>query len=263
MDSPGGHGALTTTAHWDGVWSGLDLPDRLDGRRGAMYRSIAVWLMNNLAPGDKLLLEVGCAPGRYMLYFAEHFGYKVHGIDFSAVGCEVTRRNLVSAGIDAMVYEADFRTAKIPTETYDVVFSAGFVYHFADWEEIIANMVKLLKAGGQLVVLLDNFAGINGWLRRHLAPKTYKRHVPLTAGELERAFREAGLEKVESGYFGSLRLSVPTTSASVTQRAVSLAVKATNKLVAIVSGSLRLTIDGPRLSALVHATGWKPEGRQP
>jgi cyclopropane fatty-acyl-phospholipid synthase-like methyltransferase len=95
-------------------------------------------------PG-KRFLEVGCAGGRWLVYFHRAFGYSVTGCDYSETGCETARQALSRAGIAGEVIQDDlFRLEG----RWDVVFSGGLVEHFTDAKGVLAKFLSLLNGGG-------------------------------------------------------------------------------------------------------------------
>ena len=47
---------------------------------------------------SKRFLEVGCATGRWLIYFHRTFGYTVTGCDYSETGCAEARQSLARGG---------------------------------------------------------------------------------------------------------------------------------------------------------------------
>ncbi len=138
---------LTDSEYWDGEWAHIQLPSRLNAHRFGERGFIS--LFEKLLPkGPMNALEVGCAPGRYLLYFAEQMGYTATGIDFAPLGCRLTEENLKKAGVQGSVIRGDFLTDPLPEESFDVVFSAGFIEHFTDPMPVLQRMKDLLKPRG-------------------------------------------------------------------------------------------------------------------
>lgn len=42
---------------------------------------------------DNKLMEMGCGSSIWLPYFFKKFGYKVHGIDYSRLGCKAAKLN--------------------------------------------------------------------------------------------------------------------------------------------------------------------------
>lgn len=125
---------------------------------------------------------------------------RVVGIDVSAsVVREATRRN---PKLEAVV--ADVRTLPFPPGSFDAVVSNSTLDHFdgeAPIGEALAELARVLRPGGVLVVTLDNPANPVVWLRNHLPEGILRRTglVPYPVGAtlgpraLAQAVARAGL----------------------------------------------------------------------
>ena len=122
------------------------------------------------------MLEIGGAPGQYLVYLHKQFGYKVSCLDYSETGCEKTRENFKLLDIPVNVYHKDIFSDLSELPLYDVVFSMGLIEHFEDVKVIVNNHLKLLKPGGILILGMPNFRGINKLFLKRLAPELLKKH---------------------------------------------------------------------------------------
>lgn len=159
-----------------------------------------------LPKGNYRFLEVGAAPGRYSIYFHEHFGYKAHCIDYSKVGCELIRKNLEMAGVKGKVYDQDILDNDLKSESFDVIFSAGLIEHFDDPAPIISELGHLLKKNGYIVTTIPNQNGLIGFLQRLVNKKIMETLVPHTLESIKRIHKD--FEIIYSSYFGSFFLGV-------------------------------------------------------
>ncbi len=114
---------------------------------------------------DLKIIEIGCAPGKYLINFHKQFGYMPYGVEYSEEGCSITKNNFLKAGINPEnIIKADFFDDSFQLQNqkkYDLVFSRGFIEHFDDVDKVIDNHIKLLKDGGYLIVSIPNIRGIN------------------------------------------------------------------------------------------------------
>ena len=51
------------------------------------------------SPPASSVVEIGCAPARWLLWYARRFGAHVRGVEYSAKGAALSRANLAAAGI--------------------------------------------------------------------------------------------------------------------------------------------------------------------
>lgn len=116
------------------------------------------------------VLEVGSAPGEYLVRLNKTYGYIPYGVEYTINGAELNRQVFASNGLDpANVIHQDFFSQGFQTqykERFDVVVSRGFIEHFDDVRDAVAKHFNLLKPGGYLVIDVPNFRGIYyPWVR--------------------------------------------------------------------------------------------------
>lgn len=116
-------------------------------------------------------VEVGSAPGDFLVGLQRRFGLVPYGVEYSPVGVQLNRQVFASNGIDpAHVIHADFLAPELHEryrEAFDVVLSRGFIEHFTDARGVIAKHLSLLREGGLLLVTIPNIRGANyllSWL---------------------------------------------------------------------------------------------------
>jgi SAM-dependent methyltransferase len=133
---------------WDVI-----LPQYLSGRAGARA------------------VEIGSAPGDFLVRLQQRFGVVPFGIEYSPVGVELNRRVFAESGIDpGNVIAADFFAPELHEryrESFDVVLSRGFIEHFSELTDVIDKHLNLLRPGGLLLVSIPNLRGFNyllSWL---------------------------------------------------------------------------------------------------
>ena len=243
-------GRLTERSYWDTVHQGspesAPSPDRNRPKRSAGLRRLVPplllhWLRDSFAqedfwnrllpryvardPGGKVL-EIGVAPGHEVLRFQARFGHEPFGIEFSPAGAETTRRNFAAHGIRVSnVIEGDVFDRALLAQyesKFDVVFSRGFIEHFADPTEVIANHVHLAKPGGLIVISIPRLTGFHYLLTRVLMPHQIAVH-NLSIMWLEpfrQLFDPAGMEPLFCGYQGGPNFLVSYTDNPSGLRAV-------------------------------------------
>lgn len=118
-----------------------------------------------ILPGSECF-EVGCFPGKYLIYLSKEFGCKVSGIDFTSQSPMILPFMGRYDVKPEHLYNQDFMTFK-PERTYDFVFSLGFVEHFKDFGLVIKKHLDLVRPGGTLLLTCPNFRGIQ-WLLHYL-----------------------------------------------------------------------------------------------
>ncbi len=147
---------------WNTKWKSCLLPKELDGKQPSDRSLIKLFEeFFEYGYGQKTILEVGCSPGRFLIYFGKYLGYQAHGIEYSEEGVRLTMKNCELSGVQANIIHSDFLTYRIE-EQFDCVVSAGFVEHFtSDLEIVLEKHANLVKPGGKLFLSFPNFQYLN------------------------------------------------------------------------------------------------------
>jgi len=186
-------------------------------------------------------LEIGCAPGKWMVFLAERIGYEVHGLEYLASAAETTRKNLAQCGVYGVVRSADFLSYE-SDERFDLVMSLGFIEHFENYEDIFLKHLKLVREGGVLVLGLPRFRGVNYLIQAMIDPYMecpYLSSHFLPVMELNPFMKLAdkhSLQKVFVGYVGGFERALFPTN-EVTNGAMKLFVRMAIKLCAMFFGN--------------------------
>lgn len=160
---------LTDREYWAAYWADYryeKVPEHM------MYEREFRHLINRDS-----FIEIGGFPGIHCAYFYKN-GYR----DVTLLDFYVDRRivnrfeqfNQIPEG-SIQCIEADFFGNRIERK-FGVVFSSGFIEHFEDTEDVMARHVSLLKEGGELLVILPNFRGINGAVQYLFDRENYNAH---------------------------------------------------------------------------------------
>lgn len=123
------------------------------------------------ASKNQSVVEVGCAPGKWLTMFHEELGYSITGIEYVDVAATKTVENFEILGIPKEKYNiisGDFFNISIP-QKFDVVFSLGFVEHFENFDIVMDKHLALCKENnGYLAIGLPNFNGLNYIIQRFI-----------------------------------------------------------------------------------------------
>lgn len=151
---------------------------RLSYHHHRLFRVILPSLLPH-EPGLKIV-EIGSAPGRFLVDFKEIFGYDPYGIEYSEVGVKNNRAVFAQHGIDPdHVIQGDALDPDLIDawrESFDIVMSMSFIEHFQDSAAVIRAHVELLKPGGHLVVIAPNLSGVNRRLYGFFNPEDLAAH---------------------------------------------------------------------------------------
>ncbi|HEY9855758.1 MAG TPA: class I SAM-dependent methyltransferase [Stenomitos sp.] len=215
MDKQNEGTTLTEQAFWDDYWRNCQVPAGID-RTFSFDRCLATQLAKSLANTRGTVLEIGCAPGKWLAFFAKELGLTPSGIEYSSVGIEVTKQNLRLQGIAfESFWQGDF--FDLPPQPFDVVSSFGFIEHFSDPLAVVERHVAWVKPGGLLVLGVPNFRGIYYPLQKALDVSVLEKH---NLAVMEPTFfqdcaQRFGLKVDFLGYLGSFEPSLPIAKARV------------------------------------------------
>lgn len=172
--------------------------DSLAALRARAERSEFARLLDEAIAGDARILELGCGTGQMSLYLAR--------ADRWVIGADLARASLSLATAAARRFnlervrfvETDLRRPGLRPASFDVVYSSGVLHHTPDPRDSFAQLVKLVRPGGMIVLGLYNaFARIPLRMRRLVARLTGYRFIPfdpvLRDRRSEPARREAWL----------------------------------------------------------------------
>ncbi len=162
--------------------------------------------INHDPANPKSVFEIGIYPGRFIYHFGK-LGFVLNGID---------QTHYIPRLIEWLQQE-NFKVGDISSgdvaelngqqHQYDVVFSAGFIEHFPEFEKMILLHARLVKPGGYLYITAPNFGGsvqyrLHKWLDgenlcRHYVPSMDVKKWEAVAGSI-------GFTVISSGYVGGI-----------------------------------------------------------
>ena len=154
-------------------------------------------------------VEIGSAPGTYLVGLKKQFGIVPYGIEYTPAGAETNRNVFAANGIDASnVIHADFFSDDIHRqykEFFDLVISRGFIEHFDDVASVIDRHLSLLKPGGLLVISVPNYRGVYYpwlWLFRKAVLNMHNVKI-MKRKEFAKLFERSELSARFCGYYGT------------------------------------------------------------
>ncbi|MBV9180730.1 MAG: class I SAM-dependent methyltransferase [Acidobacteria bacterium] len=265
---------LTTPGFWDQFWhpkhqpaETLALLDRLKKavkgvlgekkiqRFSRPYSDYVLWehIYPKYLPAmaGARVLEIGSAPGHYLVRLAQTFGCIPYGVEYSPAGFKMNQQIFAQNDLDpnniifANAFGDEFQSAY--RASFDVVVSRGVVEHFSDIEPILAKHCALLKPGGSLVVSVPNFRGLAYFLALIFDKASLQAHnlEIMRISKFATAFATPHLQSVFCGYYGVCDVAAPVSGPNAKQGgAYSLTFQLIDKTQVLLNGLLRLTIGG-------------------
>jgi 2-polyprenyl-3-methyl-5-hydroxy-6-metoxy-1,4-benzoquinol methylase len=99
------------------------------------------------------VLDVGCGSGIATQMLAEA-GANVTAVDLTDWAVETTRRRLAAFGLSGDVRQEDAERLPFADASFDLVFSWGVIHHSSDMDRALGELVRVLRPGGQLVLMV-------------------------------------------------------------------------------------------------------------
>jgi SAM-dependent methyltransferase len=118
---------------------------------------------------SKKVLEVGFGAGTDFIQWLRA-GALVSGVDLTAQALKHVQSRIAVYGLPApeKLQTADAETLPFPSDTFDLGYSFGVLHHTPDTERALRDLVRVIRPGGQLKIMLYNRRSIfvlNRWVR--------------------------------------------------------------------------------------------------
>ncbi|REF35524.1 class I SAM-dependent methyltransferase [Thermasporomyces composti] len=135
-----------------------------EGWRSRVYNVLARWPMRGvyrriaqdlaaMAPERGAVLDVGTGPGVLLLELAQRRAdLTLTGVDLSADMVALAQRNLAKVADRASARVADVAALPFADESFDLVVSSFSLHHWEDPEAAVAELARVLRPGGALVI---------------------------------------------------------------------------------------------------------------
>ena len=103
------------------------------------------------------VLEVGCGLGTDLRQFALG-GARVVGLDLSLRSVRLTRQHFATFGTPGFFCQGDSENLPFADGSFDVVYSFGVLHHTPDTQQAIDECYRVLRPGGEFILMLYNHA---------------------------------------------------------------------------------------------------------
>jgi SAM-dependent methyltransferase len=125
----------------------------------------------------KKVLDVGCGNGYVLSRYAAQ-GATVHGLDLTEQALALSRKRFDLVGLKGAFELTDGDKIPCADDSFDVVCSMGVLHHIADPRPMIREMQRVLRPGGQLILMFyhkNSFRNAVAFrLRKYVGPPIYR-----------------------------------------------------------------------------------------
>jgi 2-polyprenyl-3-methyl-5-hydroxy-6-metoxy-1,4-benzoquinol methylase len=191
-------------------------------RSPAFRERFALWsdLIARHAKPDDAVLDAGCGSGVFSRVAARHAA-KVVALDGSGAMITIARQRAATEGLVNIRHQIGMldELAGWDAASFDLILSSSVLEYVDDFPGVLANLLRLLRPGGRLIISMPNADSIYRRLERLAFRLTgmprYLAHVKTrsTPTELGELFLREGVAPVETHYFAEPPLPGPLSSA--------------------------------------------------
>jgi ubiquinone/menaquinone biosynthesis C-methylase UbiE len=127
------------------------------------YQSHIPKLLSKIDLKGKRILEIGTGVGTDARKIVEYGGIYT-GINVDAGSVDMTAKALSVFSVPGEVRQCSATVISFKNESFDVVYSFGVLHHIPEVEKAVAEIRRVLKPGGELLVMVYNKSSINYYI---------------------------------------------------------------------------------------------------
>lgn len=154
------------------------------------------------------ICEIGSGDGKLLKKFAEMLNMTPIGIEYSREAAKASKKNGIKTVV-ADAFDKDFSNKY--RNSFDVVFSYGFIEHILPPEKAVKIHYDILKPGGYAIIQIPRFKGFNYLKAKLLRPDIIPLHnlKIMNADVLSKVCASSKIEKLYCENYGTLKLRFP------------------------------------------------------
>jgi len=117
-------------------------------------------IMDWVSWDGKKVIEIGTGVGTDARNIIRRGG-QYHGVNIDQGSVDATKEALSVYALEGDVTQCSATELFFPDNTFDVVYSFGVIHHIPDAERAVAEIARVLKPGGELLIMVYNRNSIN------------------------------------------------------------------------------------------------------
>ena len=142
----------------------LDWYREVEAHRFGSYAPWMPAMMQYAHFSGKEVLEIGGGLGTDLAQFASH-GANVTDLDLSAGHLALAQENFRLRGLKGRFIHHDAEHLPFPDHTFDLVYSVGVIHHTPNTQQVVREIHRVLKPGGQAFIMVYAEHSLNYWRR--------------------------------------------------------------------------------------------------
>lgn len=134
------------------------------------YEQAFDFIVDRLKPEPgATFLDAGCGSCAHSVRLARR-GFKVHAVDFSESALKMAQQFVRAKGVQDRITlgRESLLELSFPDESFDYVLCWGVLMHIPDVERAVAELARVLKPGGALVISEGNKSSLEAVTMRNL-----------------------------------------------------------------------------------------------
>ena len=145
----------------------------LETQRYRSHRHLMPWI-TSMQPGSSVL-EVGCGVGMDSVQMARH-GLQVTALDLTVIAPATAQRRARREHFNIEYLCANGEHLPFPDSSFDYVYSFGVMHHAPDTRRCVDEAWRVLKPGGQALIMLYHRHSLNEAVHRVLGVPFEEKH---------------------------------------------------------------------------------------
>lgn len=151
----------TSLKAWTEVWSQSDAKGTYAYQNGRFERALdKISHFNQIGitfEQGESVLEAGCGDGAVIISLQKLFNVKGYGVDFASSAKLQADSLMLEENQNFQFVLSDIRALPFAENSFDKIVCLGVVEHMQDPVEPIRELYRVLKPGGQAVIMTPNF----------------------------------------------------------------------------------------------------------
>jgi 2-polyprenyl-3-methyl-5-hydroxy-6-metoxy-1,4-benzoquinol methylase len=126
------------------------------------YEQVFDYILKVLSPAPgATILDAGCGPCAHSARLARR-GFRVQAVDFSESALEMAAEQVRARGLEGQITlrRESLLGLSFPDESFDYVLCWGVLMHIPEVERAVAELARVVKPGGQLVISEANMRSL-------------------------------------------------------------------------------------------------------
>ncbi len=164
-------------------------------RFGCDFQAGIKFILDQALPLENPVLEIGTGKGRFLVRLAKHAN-DITTVDISAEEQQCARLNARYHKVEGRIKFVlqDAVQLPWPDHSFGAVVTMNAMHHIRDFQPVLAEMLRVVKSGGKLVLADFSPRGFQNIARAHRAEGKIHPREPHSFRDLQTFLRKRGLD---------------------------------------------------------------------